>query len=289
MRKLNILCIAGFLVLASCNSSQNTVTKSADSLDGQKNPKDSAQLELAPEVGKDTDNIVKAEAPDALNKYEQGYGLPKTEDSNAQSPVDIISSQVQEDLTHRLTVKVSGSIVAVENMGHTVQVDFNPGSVIVVNGKSFELKQLHFHTPSEHLIDGITYPMEMHIVSILNDSIKKEGSTYTVLGILFRIGHESKFIQEFLGSTPNTEGKNILDSQKVRLSDFLIYSPEAKMTSFYNYHGSLTTPPYAESVNWVICKRIFEASEEQIQSIEKMEGDNARHVRALNKRKITGY
>jgi carbonic anhydrase len=39
-------------------------------------------------------------------------------------------------------------------------------------------------------------------------------------------------------------------------------------------------------VHWVILKDPVEASEEQIEAIEKMEGNNARHVQAVNDRKV---
>ena len=35
------------------------------------------------------------------------------------------------------------------NNGHTIQVNFSPGSNISVDGHEFELKQFHFHAPSE--------------------------------------------------------------------------------------------------------------------------------------------
>lgn len=38
------------------------------------------------------------------------------------------------------------------------------GSSTTVDGKVFELKQFHFHTPSEHTIDGEYFPLEMHLV-----------------------------------------------------------------------------------------------------------------------------
>jgi carbonic anhydrase len=289
MKKSIFLSILGFLYLTGCNSNGHDGSKPADSLEGEHNAKDSAQVEIMQAIGKDTDNIVKVESPDAMIKYEQGYALPKMHDGMTQSPVDIISYSVQNDLTHRLIVKLSGSIDAVENLGHTVQVDFAPGSAILINGNVYNLKQLHFHTPSEHLIDGMTYPMEMHIVGKANDSIKLAIPEYTVVGVLFRIGHENKFIREFLDAIPKSEGKNTLDSQHVHIADLFMDSPKSDMNSYFNYQGSLTTPPYTESVNWVLQRRIFEASEEQIRAIEKLEGNNARHVRALNGRKIAGY
>jgi carbonic anhydrase len=52
----------------------------------------------------------------------------------------------------------------VHNNGHTVQVNFTPGSKISVDGHAFELKQYHFHAPSENHINGKSYPMEAHLV-----------------------------------------------------------------------------------------------------------------------------
>jgi len=49
---------------------------------------------------------------------------------------------------------------------------------------------------------------------------------------------------------------------------------------------SLTTPPYTETVNWYVGKHIYEASPEQIAAIRKIEGENARDVQELNKRKV---
>ena len=48
------------------------------------------------------------------------------------------------------------------NNGHTVQVNYAEGSSIVVDGIRFNLKQFHFHAPSENQIDGKSYPMEAH-------------------------------------------------------------------------------------------------------------------------------
>ena len=55
----------------------------------------------------------------------------------------------------------------------------------------------------------------------------------------------------------------------------------------YHYKGSLTTSPYTESVNWYVMKRIFEASPEQIERINAIEGDNARHTQARYERDIS--
>lgn len=38
------------------------------------------------------------------------------------------------------------------------------GSKTTVNGKVFELKQFHHHSPSEHTVDGEYFPLEVHFV-----------------------------------------------------------------------------------------------------------------------------
>lgn len=287
MKKTILVSFFGSLVLSSCNSKQPATSPQADSIKPAKIQIDSAEnisKQASAEAG---GNMIKAESPDAAVHFEQGYALPSMTDGTAQSPVNILSSNVQNEAGHHIDVKFNGAITSVENLGHTIQVDFANGSTTTVNGKSYELKQLHFHTPSEHLIDGMTFPMEMHIVSKLNDSIRQEGSTYTVVGILFKIGHVNKFLDEFLNAIPKEEGNTNLDQQKVNLKDFFENVPQGTPFAYYQYQGSLTTPPYTESVNWLVRKRIFEASEAQFKAIVQLEGDNARHIHSLNKRKIT--
>ena len=72
----------------------------------------------------------------------------------------------------------------------------------------------------------------------------------------------------------------------MNLNDLLSQFLGKEIKSYYAYKGSLTTPPYTESVQWIILKHVVEASEDQIMTIEKLEGNNARHVQALNDRKV---
>jgi len=231
-------------------------------------------------------NMVKSEAPDAVTKIAQGYALPKFDDGQAQSPIDIISDSTMKDSSQFISIKFKTGITAIENLGHTIQLDFGEGSTTMAGGKTYSSKQFHFHTPSEHMIDGITYPMEMHIVNVLKDSGEKKNPQYLVIGFLFKMGRENTFIKEFLNAIPREEGKDTLPSGAVRFEDLFLTFPKKEEAGYYSYKGSLTTPPYSESVHWIVKKYVLEASPEQISTIEKMEGDNARHVHALYARKV---
>jgi len=233
------------------------------------------------------DNEVKAEAPDTKVKTEQGYALPSHSAKLSQSPINIVTDKTDKDASQKFSFAFHSDINAVENLGHTIQVDFKSGSTCTINGKDYVAKQFHFHTPSEHLIDGMTFPMEMHMVNALVDSSNPDKTSVLVVGILFKIGAENKFIKEFLDKIPGEEEKkNELQTSNVRLADLLSQFGRNELQSYYSYKGSLTTPPFSENVQWVVLKHTLEASEDQIITIEKMEGNNARHVQATNDRKV---
>src|SRR5204862_6381176 len=54
--------------------------------------------------------------------------------------------------------------INIVNNGHTIQVNYDPGSSIELDGVTYNLIQFHFHKPSEHTLGGKKYPMELHLV-----------------------------------------------------------------------------------------------------------------------------
>jgi len=274
--------LGALLILSSC---QNPGKENKPVENSQK---DSLEIHKQPTAGAQT-NEVKSEAPDALTKTVQGYALPSMGDGLAQSPINILSSSAEQKNNGKIAIAFNDDINAVENLGHTIQLDFTGESAFTIDGKSYRFRQLHFHTPSEHLIDGMTFPMEMHVVCVSKNQRDSTKPEYFVVGMLFKMGQENKFIREFLDSVPGEESKKVaLRPGLVKMVDLFAGLPKKDLEAYYHYRGSLTTPPYTETVNWIIRKHIFEASPEQIAAIEKMEGDNARHVHALYSRKVAG-
>jgi carbonic anhydrase len=248
---------------------------------------DTVRIEIKPASASGQSNQVRSEAPDASTKTDQGYALPRFDDGLAQSPINILTFKTEKENKHFIDLRFNDEINEVENLGHTVQLDFIGGNTNIIDKKTYKIKQLHFHTPSEHLIDGMTFPMEMHIVNVSTDQKSAATSEYVVIGMLFKMGRENKFIKEFLDAIPGEENKkDDLKPGTVKLEDLFANISKNELGAYYHYKGSLTTPPYTESVNWIIRKYIFEASPEQIMAIEKIEGDNARHVQALYNRKV---
>lgn len=210
--------------------------------------------------------------------------IPGLQHGFEQSPINIITTATEEG-HHTIYLYFQDSIKAIENKGHTVQLDFKEGSTLIQDDTTFEFKQCHFHTPSEHLLDGKGFPLEMHIVNIMpsTDSIPQ----YLVIGILFKEGKRNAFIDDFLQAIPKQahQTKDLPPGQ-VSFQDLVDSIPHELKGKFYHYRGSLTTPPYTETVRWYVAKHIFEASKEQIEALHAIEGSNARQVQGLYGRKI---
>jgi carbonic anhydrase len=211
------------------------------------------------------------------------YSSPNRDPGIYQSPINILSSDtIQTKDPHIFSIHFEDKVTEVENLGHTIQLDFKAGSTITIDTSNYTFKQMHFHTPAEHLIDGVTYPMELHIVGVNNDN--PDVSHYVVVGVLFKMGTENEFINEFLNAVPQHEhDKTMVKVNTIKLKNLL---SKSDLPHHYHYKGSLTTPPYTETVNWFLLKRIFEASPKQIQIINSIEGNNARHIEPKNNRLI---
>jgi len=217
---------------------------------------------------------------------EQDYAEPEQSVGQAQSPINILTSGLVEDERDDVSVSIDAAVTMAENLGHTVQLDFREGSTGFIEGKACAVRQLHFHTPSEHLINGMTYPMEMHLVSTVKDPDEQKAPSYIVIGILFKMGKENRFLDEFEDLIPAEEGEHYLDSGTVNLQDLLAQIAADHPLNCFTYEGSLTTAPYTEKVDWIILNHVIEASPRQIMEIEKREGYNARHVQSLYDRAV---
>ncbi len=221
--------------------------------------------------------------PSALE--DELYALPGLDHGLVQSPVNILSD-VAVHGKHRVALHYDHTAPDfILNKGTTIELDFpTGGGSITYDGKEYDLLQLHFHTPSEHQIDGVTYPMSMHIVNQARVEHTDGLPHYLVLAILFKMGEANHFIGSFLEAVPTKPGASAeLEPNTVYLEELF---PGHKMPHYFHYRGSLTTPPHTETVDWLVLKHIKEASPEQIRRINAIEGDNARHVQALYGRAI---
>jgi carbonic anhydrase len=191
-----------------------------------------------------------------------------------QSPVDL-SHFIKADLKPiRFHYQAGGN--AVLNNGHTIQVSYAPGSTIELDGHTFELKQFHFHAPSENHINGKPYPMEAHLVHA-----DKDGNL-AVVAVMFEEGKENQALSPAWAKMPEkAEGKEALP-EPVSAEGLL---PADR--GYYRFDGSLTTPPCTEGVWWLVMKQPVSASKEQLERFAHvMHHPNNRPIQALNARPV---
>jgi len=231
-------------------------------------------------------NII-TDGPDSAHNKTSLYIKPELDHGLTQSPINIRSFKEEITNSHEIIFHYQDKIKAVENLGYTVQLNFEAGSTISFEGLEYDFKNMHFHTPSEHLIDGMTFPMEMHITTSMPPKDKDGISRYLVISILFKEGKANKFIDEFLNLIPKKmHSLAPLTDGIVKLNDLFSNDELHDVGSFYHYQGSLTTPPYTETERWFVFKPIVEASPEQIRTISTIEGNNARHIQGVFTRGI---
>lgn len=191
-----------------------------------------------------------------------------------QSPVNL-TGFIHADLK---PIKFAYQAAATEvlNNGHTVQVNFATGSSILVDGVAFELKQFHFHAPSENLINGKSYPMEAHLVHA-----DKDGNL-AVVAVMFKEGAENKTIAKVWSVIPKEEGEKNAIAFPLSAAALL---PSKR--AYYRFNGSLTTPPCSEGVRWLVMKQPISVSKEQVEAFSHvMHHPNSRPVQAINARPV---
>lgn len=190
-----------------------------------------------------------------------------------QSPIDVSGTIDAKLKPVRFSYKAGGHEVV--NNGHTIQVNIEDGSSIVVDGIQFSLKQFHFHSPSENHISGKSYPLEAHLVHA-----DKDGNL-AVVAVVFNEGKANATIQTVWGQMPKGEGNAVLPT-KVTAASLL-----PKGHSYYRYNGSLTTPPCTEGVRWIVMKKPMTVSKEQLAAFQTNLGfANNRPIQPVNARPV---
>ena len=191
-----------------------------------------------------------------------------------QSPVDL-SGLVEAKLAP-LAIHYQAGGKTVVNNGHTVQVGYAPGSTLQLDGTTFELKQFHFHAPSENLIEGKSYPLEGHLVHV------SDKGEIAVVAVMFEAGKANPALAAAWSALPAKVGE--IQSLKAPLAAEQLL-PENR--DYYRFSGSLTTPPCSEGVRWLVMKQPVEVSQAQIDAFKAvMHHPNNRPVQPLNGRVV---
>lgn len=210
-----------------------------------------------------------------------------------QSPINIIYKKTVLNQKMQLHSQEYNEVVnaTLINWGHIIALHYD-GHVgwMEINGTKYTFKQMHWHTPSEHLINGRRYAAELHLVH------EAEDRSAAVIAILYRYGNSSAEFDPFLtklGQAFKKLSKEKSDKEHVTQVNVGMFSTKPLTQNsriYFRYAGSFTTPPCTENVIWTVLGRVRFISKKQVEALKAplMPGykDNARPKQPLNGRKI---
>lgn len=249
-----------------------------------------------------------------------------------QSPIDIVTDDCVE-IFEKKPLKFSGF----ENVPNSVEILNNIHAILFqpvysdvnhptitegpLGNATYKLAQFHLHfgkdknSGSEHLIDGIGGPMEVHLVFFnakhgTFQVASEEIDGLAAVGFIFEV---TKFFTKIFTKILNIFFQLSETASNIEIAKYLenIVTPNSSydipdkftlstifgenLNSYYTYEGSLTTPPCTENLIWIVSQQPLQINQEdfvKFQSVQGAEGDmsgNFRKVQSLNRRRVYYY
>jgi carbonic anhydrase len=214
------------------------------------------------------------DGPEHWGDLDPAYGACKT--GTAQSPINIRTAKLAITDLDSFHFYYKPTPLDVTDTGHSIQVNFEPGSSTRINNTTYSLVQIHFHRPSEEQINGKSFPMVAHMVH------RSEDGNLAVIAVLLTIGKANPLVDAVLANLPKDAGGE-KKAEKTLVDPTVLMPP---VRNYYTFEGSLTTPPCTEGVTWFVLKSPGTISAAQEQALAKRYPHNARPIQAAHDRKI---
>lgn len=207
--------------------------------------------------------------------------------NNFQSPVDITGVDAV-DFDEFLEIDYDGeSPESIERTPTNFELVYEEGNnnLVTLDEENFEVDNFHFHSESEHTVNGENSDLEMHIVN------ENESGGLTVLGILIEEGDFNEELAPVFDAVQSQLDNNGELSENSEFGEEIDLEEVLPENSGWFYNGSLTTPNFSEGVNWFVFEERIELSSEQIETFRDFLGSieldsNNRPVQPLNGRQF---
>ncbi|KAG9189683.1 hypothetical protein G6011_06551 [Alternaria panax] len=188
-----------------------------------------------------------------------------------QSPINIDASITAAP--SKPTLDIPSAEVVFENLGTTIEVVVNGTTSYA--GTNYRLVQFHMHTPSEHHVNDEYFPLEIHMV---HQGVDDE-SQLAVIALMFEVSADdsASLIQSLSSSLPAiaTPGTKTPIADGIDFTDVI---STLKTSDIQTYSGSLTTPPCAEGVTFLVVKDPLPVNVDDFNAIKKIVKFNSRFI-----------
>lgn len=193
-----------------------------------------------------------------------------------QSPIHIEEGSTLVGPAEPINFAYTPSNATVVNNGHTIQVDVVGENSITVRGSNYRLVQFHFHSPSEEQVNNKRSAMVAHLVH------KNDEGQLAVVAVLLEQGTANPLIDKVWTYMPLDANDRVRMPREILNMNELLPGDQR----YYQFIGSLTTPPCTEGVLWMVLKQPVQMSRNQFRLFTQLYPNNARPVQALNGRPV---
>jgi carbonic anhydrase len=220
-----------------------------------------------------------------------GASFEACRDGVEQSPIDI-ADPVTADLPP-LVFDYAEAPLVVENTGHVVEVPMPEaaGHSLTIGDDVYTLVQYHFHAPSEHTVDGISYDVEAHFVH------RNDEDDLAVVGVFLDTdAPPNELLDTIMTNAPAEAGEEVeVDEERTPLELLPVGGSDVEISGYFTYAGSLTTPGCTEGVRWIVLTDTLGASTTAVDRLHELIAEfpgyddfenNNRPTQALNDREI---
>jgi len=195
-----------------------------------------------------------------------------------QSPIDIPDAHVRKGDIPAMLFNYKPSPLSIVDDGHTIRVNYAPGSYVNNNGKRYDLVAIEFHKPGEEKVNGKGHEMSAHLIH------KDKDNKVAIIAVLLDQGAENPVLKTLWSNLPSMKNKeSVVDSVTINAVGLL-----PKHKGYYTYAGSLTAPPCTEGVTWFVMQEPVSVSADQIARFGRVYPANARPIQPRNDRDILG-
>ncbi|XP_057777929.1 alpha carbonic anhydrase 1, chloroplastic [Salvia miltiorrhiza] len=230
-----------------------------------------------------------AMGPDKWASLNPNFSLCAT--GKLQSPINIVSDRAVRSTKLKALVRDYRAVnVTLVDNKFTVAIEYpDDTGGISVDEKQYALKQMHWHSPSEHRINGKRFAAELHMVHVSEDA------KVVVVATLYQLGHPDPLLQTIYKKLNELASEYKSSEATAPIQVGVLEAAELRTTpsKYYRYVGSSSVPPCAEHLVYIVLAQATSISKQQVAAL-KAPLDirckyNARPCQPLNGRHVHLY
>lgn len=191
-------------------------------------------------------------------------------DSN-QSPINLEQTIAKKYSWSKQPLKINFGDSPLEKKLKDTGDQFFLDGTLQLGKKHYLFERMHFHDGSEHFLETKQFDCELHFVA------KAKNDSLLVLAILGNVVSQNNISNNL---------ERVLDTQ---ISAKIFNQILSKKLSYFEYKGSLTTPPLLSNVTWIILTQPIAISQNFLDMLHSDFPNNHRELQPVNNREINYY